>query len=60
MGVVDTSTSPRRNLFIRSLFGAFNTSSERSIQEVKLLPQKSKKRRLGPQNDPESLGLEKL
>ena len=71
MGVVDMSTSQGRNFCIRSPFGAFNISLERSIQEIQILGEQHwsmilvspcflKKHRLGPQNDPESLEPEKL
>jgi hypothetical protein len=71
MGVVNTSTSRGHNFCIRSSFGALGTSSERSIRGVHISngpintnrdlldAAKKKKCRLGPQNDPESLGPEK-
>jgi hypothetical protein len=66
------STSRGNNVFILSPFGALDTSLERYIQGVNIPfnlestfdyilnvvdPQKC---HLGPQNDPRSLGLEKL
>jgi hypothetical protein len=71
MGVVDMSTSQGRNFCIRSLFGALDSSLERSIRGIQLLGEKHrstihvaprflKKHRLGPQNGSGSSGPEKL
>jgi hypothetical protein len=70
LGVVDMSTSRGHNFCIRSLFGAFYTLFERSIQGVHIFFIEStssymigvlspKKIHLGPQNGPESSGLKK-
>ena len=68
MGVVDTSTSRGRKF----LYGALYTMLERHSQGLHIMfglastsnymlhVVEPKKRRLGPQNDPKSLGLEKL
>jgi hypothetical protein len=40
MGVVDTSTSQGCNFCIRSLFGALNSSLERSIREIQIFGEK--------------------
>jgi hypothetical protein len=72
MGVVDTSTSQERNFCIRSQFGVLVTLLERYSQGVHIIfilvfsfgymigDYDPKKHRLGPQNDLESLGPEKL
>ena len=71
MRVVDTSTSQGCSFCIRSLFGALDTLSERSMQGLQLLceqhltlfhvaPRFPKKSHLGSQNGFKSLGLEKL
>jgi hypothetical protein len=70
-GVVDTSTSRGRNFCIRSPFGALDTLLKKYSQGVHISLNLScafsymlnvvepKKRHLGPQNDPGSLGPEK-